>query len=81
MRRDTTRQGRDTVFISSLRVSSWKGLLVLTGSFKNVRFDLTVVTSSIKVSVAASEVEADWEVFSMREILEDEDDDEFMIEY
>ena len=70
MTTDTSRQGRDIVFISSLRISSWK-LLVFVG----VKFEVEVTTSSTNCSNVSSELEWDCGVFNMTEIFEDMEDD------
>ena len=70
MTTDTSRQGRDIVFISSLRISSWK-LLV----FAVVKFEVEVTTSSTNCSNISSELEWDCGVFNMTEIFEDMEDD------
>ena len=70
MTTDTSRQGRDIVFISSLRISSWK-LLV----FAVVKFEVEVTTSSTNCSNVSSELEGDCGVFNMTEIFEDMEDD------
>ena len=70
MTTDTSRQGRDIVFISSLRISSWK-LLV----FAVVKFEVEVTTSSTNCSNVSSELEWDCSVFNMTEIFEDMEDD------
>ena len=70
MTTDTSRQGRDIVFISSLRISSWK-LLV----FAVVKFDVEVTTSSTNCSNVSWELEWDCGVFNMTEIFEDMEDD------
>lgn len=54
MTTDTSRQGRDIVFISSLRISSWK-LLV----FAVVKFEVEVTTSSRNCSNVSWELEWD----------------------
>ena len=70
MNTDTSRQGRDIVFISSLRISSWK-LLV----FAVVKFEVEVTTSSTNCSNVSSELEWNCGVFNMTEIFEDMEDD------
>ena len=70
MTTDTSRQGRDIVFISSLRISSWK-LLVFVG----VKFEVEVTTSSTNCSNVSSELEWNCGVFNMTEIFEDMEDD------
>ena len=70
MTTDTSRQGRDIVFISSLRISSWK-LLV----FAVVKFEVEVTTSSTNCSNISSELEWNCGVFNMTEIFEDMEDD------
>ena len=70
MTTDTSRQGRDIVFISSLRISSWK-LLVFVG----VKFVVEVTTSSTNCSNVFLELEWDCGVFNMTEIFEDMEDD------
>ena len=70
MTTDTSRQGRDIVFISSLRISSWK-LLV----FAVVKFEVEVTTSSTNCSNVSSELEWNCGVFNMTEIFEDMEDD------
>ena len=70
MTTDTSRQGRDIVFISSLRISSWK-LPVFVG----VKFEVEVTTSSTNCSNVSSELEWNCGVFNMTEIFEDMEDD------
>ena len=70
MTTDTSRQGRDIVFISSLRISSWK-LLVFVG----VKFEVEVTASSTNCSNISSELEWNCGVFNMTEIFEDMEDD------
>ena len=70
MTTDTSRQGRDIVFISSLRISSWK-LLV----FAVVKFEVEVTASSTNCSNVSSELEWNCGVFNMTEIFEDMEDD------
>ena len=48
MTSDTTRQGRDIVFISFFRMSRWK-VLVLTGWSSKLKFELTEVRGSSRI--------------------------------